>query len=155
MQAAQEAPAAAGGDAVMADAEAAPVPAASDAENRSGNAAAAGTAADAGDKPAAAPAAAAGGEAAPEGPPAKKATKVSQQKYNNVKVGRAVVACCGRVLWSSLLWRFCTSFRGGRRRPLCGGIRRKTAGPLRHLPQLRTTHPPPTHAVPIARRTCL
>ncbi|PSC76526.1 DNA replication licensing factor Mcm6 [Micractinium conductrix] len=83
--AAQEAPAAAGGDAVMADAEAAPVPAASDAENRSGNAAAAGTAADAGDKPAAAPAAAAGGEAAPEGPPAKKATKVSQQKYNNVK----------------------------------------------------------------------
>lgn len=72
--------AAGGGDAEMADAAAA---ADSNAENRnSANAEAAGAG---GDK--AAPAAGEGQGAAAQGPPAKKATKVPQQKYNNVKVG--------------------------------------------------------------------
>ncbi len=72
--------AAPGGDTEMADAPAAD----SNAENRnSANAEAAGAG---GDKTA--PAAGEGQGGAAQGPPAKKATKVPQQKYNNVKV------CC-------------------------------------------------------------
>lgn len=73
-----------GGDAEMADAPgAAPQATASDAENRNTANAAAGSTAD---KEGGAAAAAQGGEAGAGAPPAKKATKVPQQKYNNVKV---------------------------------------------------------------------
>lgn len=58
-------------------------PAASDAENQPANAAAGAEPASTADK-AAAGGDAAGGDAV--GPPRKKATKVPQQKYNNVKV---------------------------------------------------------------------
>ncbi|KAL4448853.1 hypothetical protein ABPG77_007570 [Micractinium sp. CCAP 211/92] len=77
---ADDVPAAAapGGDAEMAEA----APAASDAENQPANAAAGAESASTADK-AAAGGDAAGGDAV--GPPRKKATKVPQQKYNNVK----------------------------------------------------------------------
>ncbi|KAI3430537.1 hypothetical protein D9Q98_005130 [Chlorella vulgaris] len=78
-------PAGAAGDADMAEAGAAGGGAASDAENRSGNAEPASTADKAAEGAAEVPDAAAAAAGAAAVRPAKKGTKVPQQKYNNVK----------------------------------------------------------------------